>query len=161
MKGLLRSFYFALCGVFRTVWEERNFRIHLTAVFFVSWLAVLYEASATQAVILVLVYFNVLALELINTAVENAVDHASRERTGFGKRAKDAAAGAVLLSAVSAVVVAVLLFRDGERWRLVWDKLTTFPRGAFFLCAVFAAVWFVFFFGKKKTLPGNGKDQND
>lgn len=160
MKRLIRSFRYAFQGIFRTVWEERNFRIHLTAVFFVSWLAVLYGVSPLEAAVLVLVFFNVLALELVNTAVENAVDHGSLKTSPYALRAKDASAGAVLLAAVSAVTVAVLMFRDGEKWAAVRDKVFSLPRGAFVLIAVVLAVLFVFGFGTKKRPAPDRENEN-
>lgn len=141
-KAILRGFGYAFCGIFRTVKEERNFRIHLVAVLFVSWFAVLYEVTAGQALVLILFFSAVLALELLNTAVENAVDLITTERCPLAKKAKDAAAGAVLVTAIGSVVGAAVLFRDPARWALVGEKLTSPIRLA---CFVFLAVLSLFF----------------
>ncbi len=60
----------------------------------------------------------VLALETINTALEGYVDLAAPGRRDAAARAKDAAAGAVLIAAISSVVVAGVIFgpRLGELW---------------------------------------------
>ncbi len=124
-KGIFRSFGYAFQGIFCTLREERNFRIHLVAVCLVTWFAVLYEVTVGQAVVLVILYALVLSLELINTAVEKAVDLATQERCPLAKKAKDAAAGGVLVSAVASVIVAVLMFRDSSHWSVVWQKIST------------------------------------
>jgi len=52
----------------------------------------------------------VLILEMLNTVIELCVDLASPEYHPLAKRAKDAAAGAVLLSAILSIVVALFIF---------------------------------------------------
>ena len=51
-----------------------------------------------------------ISLELVNTAVESAVDLVTEERHPLAKKAKDTAAGAVLVSAVFAAVIGLLIF---------------------------------------------------
>jgi diacylglycerol kinase len=68
-----------------------------------------------------LVFFSialVLALELVNTAIEAAVDLATSKVHPLAKIAKDASAGAVLVAAVVAVVIGVAVFGPP-----LWDKL--------------------------------------
>ena len=143
-KAIFRSFGYAFCGLFRTVREERNFRIHLVAVVLVTWFAFLYEVSAGQAVALVILYALVLSLELINTAVENAVDLASKgERSESAKRAKDSAAASVLVSAIGSVIVAVILFRDPVHWALVGEKMQSPVRIAILILFIILALFFV------------------
>ena len=52
----------------------------------------------------------ILALELVNTAVEATVDLFTEERKPLAKKAKDAAAGAVLIVAIFAAVIGILIF---------------------------------------------------
>lgn len=59
--------------------------------------------------ILILTSAVVISLEIVNTAVENAVNLASEEITAYGKIAKDAAAGAVLVSAIASVVIGLVI----------------------------------------------------
>ncbi len=148
-KSVFRSFGYALQGIFRTVKEERNFRIHLVAVVLVTWLACLYEVTAGQALVLVILFGLVLSLELINTAVEKAVDLVTSEKHPLAKKAKDASAGAVFIGAVSSVVCAVILFREGEKWALVMQKMAHPARIVAFVVFVIAALLFVWG-GKKK-----------
>ena len=52
----------------------------------------------------------VISLELVNTAVEAAVDLVTEERRPLAKKAKDAAAGAVLAAAICAAIVGCVIF---------------------------------------------------
>ncbi len=142
-KGIFRSFGYAFQGIFRTIREERNFRIHIVAVFLVTWFAFLYEVTWGQAVVLVILFGMVLSLELMNTAVEHAVDLAISERHPLAKKAKDASAGGVLVGAIVSVVVAVFTFRDPTHWSFVLQKITT-PIGIISLVIfVILALFFV------------------
>ncbi|MBO5247914.1 MAG: diacylglycerol kinase family protein [Clostridia bacterium] len=127
-KGIARSFSYAFQGLFCTIREERNFRIHLVAVCFVTILSILYKVTEGQAVMLTVTCCSVLSLELINTAVEKAVDLATSQRCDGAKKAKDASATAVLVSAVSAVFVAIFIFRDPAHWAFVFENIKT-PAG--------------------------------
>ncbi len=148
-QSIFRSFGYAAKGILRTIREERNFRIHLVAVFLVSWFSVLYEVTVGQAVILVILFALVLSLELLNTAVEKTVDLASPDKHPLAEKAKDAAAGAVLVGAIASVVVAVLMFRNAHNWGLVWNKIAN-PLGI--VCIVIFVLFALFFVwgGKRK-----------
>lgn len=52
----------------------------------------------------------VISLELINTAIENAVDLVTEEYNEKAKNAKDIAAGAVLFSAIIAAIIGFIIF---------------------------------------------------
>lgn len=142
-RSIFRGFGYAFRGIWRTLKEERNFRIHLVAVVFVSWFALMYEASAFQWAVLFLLFGGVLALELVNTAVENAVDLVTDQYSSFAEKAKDAAAGAVLAGAVAAVIVAVFLFRDPLHWELVLSKIQSPVRIVCFVVFAVLALFFV------------------
>lgn len=98
----MRSVGWAVNGLKRTFRREPNFRRELLigalAVALALWL------SAPLAPILAMCGL-VLALELVNSAVEAAVDLASPEPHELAATAKDAAAGAVLVAALAAVAV--------------------------------------------------------
>lgn len=121
-RGFLQSLKFALAGLMHAVRTQRNFRVHL-----VMGTLVLIAASALQIpriewVLLIIVMGMVLAAELINTIVEALVDLASPEYHELARIAKDVAAGAVLIVALTAAVVGVLilgppLFRVFSAWR--------------------------------------------
>ena len=141
--SVFRGFGYALKGIFRTVREERNFRIHLVAVGLVIWFSFLYEVTVGQALMLLIFCTVVLSLELLNTAVERAVDLISPQRHPLAEKAKDAAAGAVLIAAIGSVIGAALLFRDPAHWSLVLEKMSSPVRIVCFVAFVLLALFFV------------------
>ena len=100
---------------------------------------------------MVVTIFAVISAELINTAIEKAVDTATKEISPTAKFAKDVAAGAVLVVAVGALLVGVCLFGDG-RWN--YDALYRIFSDAKVLvpCLLVGVVdlVFLFFGGRKK-----------
>lgn len=89
------------------VWRnERNFRIEATIGILALSLGVYLQVNLVP---LVLVSGLVLGLELVNSAVEKVVDLVSPGFHPLAKQAKDAAAGAVLLTAIIAVIIGLLV----------------------------------------------------
>lgn len=107
--SLWRSFGHALTGVGRTWREERNFRIHGMVAVAVTVLAIVLGISGTECAMLALAMGLVFACELLNTAIEALVDLVSPEYREAARTSKDAAAGAVLLSALAAAIVGLLI----------------------------------------------------
>lgn len=115
MKKLIISFINAGRGIFDCAAREQNFRIHIVAAVTVLIFAVIYGVTKIEAAVLTLTVAMVLALEALNTAVENAVNLASSEKNEYARIAKDAAAGAVLISAICSLLVAFFIFGDMRR----------------------------------------------
>jgi diacylglycerol kinase (ATP) len=105
--NLLISFRYAWAGVCYAFATQRNFRIH-TAIATIAITAGLYlKVSAVEMSILTLTCALVMVLELLNTALESLVDlSVGQTYHELAKIAKDCAAGAVLISALAAVLVA-------------------------------------------------------
>lgn len=112
MKSFFKAFVYAWQGIIHTVKTQRNFRFHIAAMVYVTAFSLFYEFTRGEYVLLALTFSSVISAELINTAIEAAVDLCSPEQHWLAKIAKDAAAGAVLAAAIFAVVVGVLLFGD-------------------------------------------------
>jgi undecaprenol kinase len=109
--GLVRSFSHAFNGIRETFLSERNFKIQLGCAFLVLSSAALLRISLFNWLILIQVIALVLAAELINTALERLVDLAAGSLYHpLARAAKDAAAGAVLITAIFAVVSGVIIF---------------------------------------------------
>jgi len=109
-RRLVRSFSYALQGIVYTVKTQRNMQIHVAAATLV--LAAAWWLQIPRSDVL-LVFFSiglVFSLELINTAVEAAVDLASPEWHAKAKIAKDASAGAVLVAAILSVGIGIMVF---------------------------------------------------
>lgn len=114
MKGLplWKRFAFALDGVVHAVRRERSFQTQLFAAALVGGVLLALRPTFLWAALLVAMVVLVLALELVNTALEEVMDGLHPERAEFVRRAKDCAAGAVLLASLGSVVVFVLMLLD-------------------------------------------------
>lgn len=107
----IKSLGYALQGILWTVANERNFRIHLTFVILVIGVSVILSVSKVEAAILSIAITLVLAAELMNTALEKAVDLSIGNKfLPDAKIAKDAAAGAVLVTAINSIIVGLIIF---------------------------------------------------
>ena len=76
------------------------------------WYRIILKISNAEWAILMLSVFLVLGTEMMNTAVEAVVDLCTEEYHEKAKIAKDVAAGAVVLTALNAVIVSYFLFAD-------------------------------------------------
>jgi diacylglycerol kinase len=103
-RSLSRSFGHAVDGLL-DAGRERNFRIHLAVASAVFGAAGLVPLSVAERLSLTLTVGLVLAAELFNTALEAVVDLATTTFHLQAKRAKDAAAGAVLVLAGASVLL--------------------------------------------------------
>ncbi len=109
-EPLYKSFGFAFEGIFNTIKSERNIKIHIFATIMVVIFGFILKISYVEWLICLLLFGLITSLELVNTAVEAVVDLATEERKALAKKAKDAAAGAVLYSAIIAAVIGGIIF---------------------------------------------------
>ena len=107
---LYKSFGYAFQGIFNTIRTERNIKIHCAAAILVTIFGIWLQIAKTEWMICFILFGLILALELVNTAVEATVDLFTEERKPLAKKAKDAAAGAVLIVAIFAAVIGILIF---------------------------------------------------
>lgn len=107
---LPESFYYAIVGVVSVFKSERNMKLHFLAALVVIILAGLVKVTPFEWAVLVLTIFLVLTAETINSAIEKTVDLVTDNYHPLAEKAKNMAAGAVLLSAVNAVIIAGLIF---------------------------------------------------
>ena len=105
-----RGFVYAYNGIRAAVQEERNFRFHLCAALYAFVAAYWAQLPAVETALIALCVAAVLALELVNSAIERAVDKPDTTHWWTAGAAKDMAAGAVLVMAIGTVIVAVCLF---------------------------------------------------
>ena len=109
-RDLPASFRYAAQGLGYSLLTQRNFRIHVTTGALVFGLALWLQLSLDRLAVLVLTVTAVLVLELLNTAMEAAVDLAvGRRYHPLARIAKDCAAAAVLVAAVASLLIALLL----------------------------------------------------
>ena len=107
---LRKTFGYAFEGILTGIRKERNMRIHTVAMILVVFFGTVLGLSATEWCICLVLFGLVMALELVNTAVEAVVDLVTEERKPLAKIAKDTAAGAVLIVAIMAAVIGCIIF---------------------------------------------------
>ncbi|MCL2387031.1 MAG: diacylglycerol kinase family protein [Defluviitaleaceae bacterium] len=106
-RNFLESLGYAFTGIRAVAARERNFKIQIIMGILAIIACIIFRVDAMQFALVAFAIFFVLAMELMNTAIEAVVDLATGGKPHpLAKIAKDAAAGAVLLSSIFAVVVA-------------------------------------------------------
>ncbi len=109
-RSVLFSFEYAIQGVVYALRTQRNMRLHVLAAVAVMVLALFIRIGALELMMLSFAVAFVLFAELVNTALEAAVDVATEQYEPLAKVAKDVSAGAVLVAALNALVVGYLVF---------------------------------------------------
>lgn len=109
------SFSCAWAGIRQAVRRERNLRFHLCITNLICVFAACYGLGRAEWAVLLLAIVAVLTAEFFNTALEQVADAVTEEYSAHVKFAKDAAAGAVLVTAIAAVGVGIALFLDIEK----------------------------------------------
>jgi diacylglycerol kinase (ATP) len=110
--SLLHSFNFAFEGVIHVLRTQRNMRLHFGIAVGVLITALAIGVARLELIALLLSISFVLIAEMINTAVEAAIDVSTTAFDPLAKLAKDIAAGAVLIATVNAVAVGYLIFSE-------------------------------------------------
>ena len=149
MKALIKSFGYAFRGIV-SAFSERNFRIDVVAAAAVSVFACLYGVSKTEWVVLFIIFAAVLSAESFNTSLERLCDTVTKEKCDGIRKAKDLAAGAVLIKALFAVLSAIFIFSDAEKLGRAFSAILAPTE--LILTAIFiaAAILFIFLPEKKK-----------
>ena len=107
---MLHSFKFALRGIAKAFTTERNMRLHGVAVLFVVGAGFYFNISPLEWIALIFCCGIVLCAEIINTAIEEIVNFISPEKNEKAALIKDLSAGAVLITAIMALVIAGVVF---------------------------------------------------
>lgn len=110
MKKLIRSFKYAIEGIYVGTKKERNMKIHIFIMILVIIFGIMLKINKIEWIICIILFGNVISLELINTAVENTIDMITKENNPKAKIAKDTAAGAVLIIVIVSVIIGLLIF---------------------------------------------------
>jgi diacylglycerol kinase (ATP) len=110
---LWRSFNHAFDGILYATRSQANMRIHLVAAALVLVATMYLRLERAYVAIIVIIVAIVLAMELMNTAIEAVVDLMTVAHHPLAKIAKDAAAGAVLVVSMASIIVGYLVFYEG------------------------------------------------
>lgn len=147
-RGLTDSFNHAIDGLVYAIRTQRNMRIHVITSVLVLTASLVFQIPKSEVLILALAITAVIAAELINTALEAALDATANYYHPLVKLAKNAAAAAVLVTAINAVLAGILIF---------WNPITQMTYGGisflrttspYFAFAVLAIVTFIVLFLK-------------
>ena len=109
-RTLLESFNFAVEGIIHVLRTHRNMRIHFLAAVVVLVAGLATGVTKLELIALLLAIAFVFITEMINSALEQAIDVATTSFDPLAKLAKDVAAGAVLIATVNAVAIGYLVF---------------------------------------------------
>jgi diacylglycerol kinase (ATP) len=126
---LLESFNYAFEGIIHVLRTQRNLRIHFVVAVAVLIAALAVNVSKIELIALLLSITFVLIAEMINSAIEGAIDATTTSFDPNAKLAKDIAAGAVLIASVNAVAVGYLVFagKAADKTTSILDRLRDTP----------------------------------
>ncbi len=110
LKKRFRSFGYAIEGIMDMVCSQTHARIHLLAVLIITAMGIYVGLSWAEWCGIITCMGIVLSLEAVNTAIEHLTDLASPEYHELAKKAKDTAAGAVLISVIFCGIVWGIIF---------------------------------------------------
>ncbi|MDQ2968567.1 MAG: diacylglycerol kinase [Actinomycetota bacterium] len=127
--SVVESFNYAIEGVIHVLRTQRNMRLHFAAAVAVIVVAVAVGVSKIELSVLLISIAFVLVAEMINTAIEGAIDAATTSFDPMAKLAKDIAAGAVLIASVNAAAVGYLVFagKAADKTAVVLDRVRNAP----------------------------------
>ncbi|UJF16674.1 diacylglycerol kinase family protein [Jeotgalibaca sp. MA1X17-3] len=101
----------ALQGIKTIVTEERNMRKHISFGIFPILLGWFFKVSSMEWIIIITCIFLVIIMEFLNTIFETVVDMVTEYTFHpLAKKAKDIAAGAVLVTGIFTLIVAAIIF---------------------------------------------------
>jgi diacylglycerol kinase (ATP) len=110
MKKRIKSFGYAGRGIRVVFGTEPNMKIHIVIAILVIISGFIFHINITEWIACLLCIGLVFGMEMMNTAVENVVDLASPKLHPLAGKAKDIAAGAVLICAIISVIIGLLIF---------------------------------------------------
>jgi len=114
---LIDSFNYAFEGIIHVLRTQRNLRIHFAIAIAVIAAAAAFGVERMELIALLIVIAFVLVAEMVNSAIEGAIDASTTSFDPNAKLAKDIAAGAVLISTVTAIAVGYLVFAHAAAHR--------------------------------------------
>lgn len=109
-KNFIDAWKKALSGIWYAVKTQRNIRVQLCIAVVVIICAIIFKLNITECMFLTFATMLVIITEMVNTAIEEAVNLYTKEFHPVAKIAKDVAAGAVVLAALNAVIIAIFIF---------------------------------------------------
>ena len=115
-SSLQKSFTYAFKGI-ATSFRERNIIIHYCLAIGVLIAGTFFSLTTVEWLFVVTCIGGMIALEMVNTAIERVVDLATSDFHQLAKEAKDVAAGAVLVYSIYSIIVGCIIFLP-KVWKL-------------------------------------------
>ena len=112
VKKIVDSFNYAIEGIIYSIRTQRNMRIHMVIAILILTACFFFDITKIELLILTITITMVIVAEMINTAVESAIDATTNYYHPLAKIAKNVAAGAVLITAINAALVGYIIFYD-------------------------------------------------
>ncbi|MEG2935218.1 MAG: diacylglycerol kinase, partial [Clostridium sp.] len=112
VKKIVDSFNYAIEGIIYSIRTQRNMRIHMVLAILILTACFFFDITKIELLILTITITMVIVAEMVNTAVESAIDATTNFYHPLAKIAKNVAAGAVLITAINAVLVGYIIFYD-------------------------------------------------
>lgn len=106
----IAGFGYAFQGLWYSLRTQINMQVHLAIAVLAIALGIVLRVSAVEFAMIFVAIAGVLIAEMFNTVIELCIDLASPEYHPLAKIAKDVSAGAVLVSAILAIVIALFVF---------------------------------------------------
>lgn len=109
---VIQSFNYAIDGIFEAIRSERHMKFHAFITVVAIMVCIFSDITSGQMLSLGLCITLVWLAELLNSAIEAVVDMVTEEYHPLAKRAKDIAAGAVLVTGLNAIFVGYVIFSN-------------------------------------------------
>lgn len=110
MHKIIKSFGYALNGIYDVFKTQLNFRIHCIAIMIVVLFGLIIKLDLNEWLWICSAFTFVIVTELINTAIEKFADFVSPDFNNAIGRIKDISAAAVLISTLYALIIGALIF---------------------------------------------------
>jgi len=104
------SFKHAIDGILIALKEEPNLKIHFLIASIVIIAGFYFGITKPEWIIIALLIGLIFSIELINTSIEEIVDAFTKAHHPGAKKAKDVAAGAVLIATITSIIVGIMIF---------------------------------------------------
>ncbi len=109
-KKLINSFKYAFTGMWSAYKSERNMKIHIAVAILVILFGIFLQISTYEWIACIVCFAMVIGAEMFNTAIETVVDIAMPKKDERAKKAKDVAAGGVLVFAIGSAIIGSIIF---------------------------------------------------
>jgi diacylglycerol kinase (ATP) len=110
LQKRIRSFGYAFKGIWMLFRHEANAQIHLLAIIIVTIAGIYFHLSLIKWALVAIAIGMVISAEAFNSAIEKLTDGIYKEQNENAGKIKDIAAGAVLICAITAVVIGIIVF---------------------------------------------------